>query len=193
MNRATFYTAIRKSGIPGFSKLSQRQVDGMEGILNAFVLVGDRRIKTLAYGLATARREVGADMYPVREGFKKTDEEARAYVKKQGYKYAEVINGHVYYGRGLAQLTWFDNYNKEGIANDPERALDPNWAAQLLFKGIMDGRWNGQGKGLIHYLPDGGPDDLKNARRTVNITDHWEEIADYYYRLVLVIVEAGGV
>lgn len=193
MNRATFYQALRRSGIDGFKTLSQSQVNGIEGILNAFTLVGDRRVKTLAYGLATARREVGAGMVPVREGFKKTDAEARAYVKKQGYKYAKVVNGQVYYGRGIVQLTHDYNYEKEGILNDPDRALEPIFAAQLLFKGIMDGRWNGQGKGLIHYLPDGGPDDLKNARRTVNITDHWSEIANWYHKFVLALVEAGGV
>lgn len=193
MDRATFYTALRRSSIPGFSTLSQSQVNGMEGILNAFPIVGDRRIKTLAYGLATARREVGAGMVPVREGFKKTDAEARAYVKRQGYKYAKEINGHVYYGRGLVQLTWDYNYEEEGILNNPDKALEPKWAAELLFKGIMDGRWNKLGKGLIHYLPDGGPDDLKNARRTVNVLDHWQEIADYYKKFVLVIVEAGGI
>jgi murein L,D-transpeptidase YcbB/YkuD len=59
-------------------------------------------------------------------------------------------------------------------------ALDPKFAAELLFKGLIDGRWNGHGKGIAHYLPTNGPDDIKNARRTVNITDHWEEIAGFY-------------
>lgn len=192
MNRETFYKALRKTNM-GFSKLTQSQVNGIEGILNAFAAVGDRRIKTLAYGLATARREVGAGMVPVREGFKKTDEEARAYVRRQKRAYAKEVNGHVYYGRGLVQLTWLDNYVQEGIHNNPDKALDPVFAAQLLFKGLLDGRWNGVRKGLVHYLPDGGPDDLKNARRTVNVTDHWDEIADYYRQFVLAIVEAGGV
>lgn len=193
MNRATFYKALKRSGISGFNTLTQGQVNGIEGILNAFTIVGDRRIKTLAYGLATVRREVGHGMVPVREGFKKTDAEARAYVKAQGYPYAKVVNGHVYYGRGLVQLTHDFNYAKEGILDNPDRALEPKWAAELLFKGLQDGRWNGSGKGIVHYLPDGGPDDLENARRTVNITDHWQEIADWYRKFILVIVEAGGV
>lgn len=193
MNRATFYQALKRSGIPGFTTLSQSQVTGIEGILNAFPVVGDRRLKTLAYGLATARREVGAGMVPVREGFKKTDAAARAFVKAQGYPYAKVVNGQVYYGRGIVQLTHDYNYAKENILNNPDRALEPKWASELLFKGIQDGRWNGAGKGIIHYLPDGGPDDLRNARRTVNVTDHWQEIADWYTKFVLVIVEAGGV
>jgi len=191
MNRATFYTALKRSGIPGFTSLSQKQVDGIEGILNAFAIVGDGRIKTLAYGLATARREVGSGMSAVREGFKSTDAAARYYVRNRPY--GKVINGHVYYGRGIVQLTWYQNYLKEGIAHSPDKALEPIFAARLLFQGIMDGRWNASGKGIAHYLPDEGPDDLYNARRTVNVTDHWEEIKDYYHRFIQVIVEAGGV
>lgn len=193
MNRKTFYIALRRAGIDGLETLTQSQVNGMEGILNAFTLVGDRRIKTLGYGLATTRREVGPGMIPVREGFSKSDAAARAYVKRQGYSYAKVVNGFVYYGRGLVQLTHDYNYAQEGILNNPDKALEPKWAAELLFKGLQDGRWNGRRKGLVHYLPDGGPDDLENARRTVNVTDHWEEIADWYRKFVLVIVEAGGV
>lgn len=49
-----------------------------------------------------------------------------------------------------------------------------------VFRGLLDGRWNGDAKCLAFYLPTGGPDDLKNARRTVNVTDHWEEIAGFY-------------
>lgn len=165
----------------------------MEGILNAFAVTGDRRIKTLAYGFATVRREVGSNMYPVREGFAATDAIARALVKKHKRAYAKEVNGHVYYGRGYPQLTWDYNYKKEGILDNPDQALDPQWSASLLFKGIQDGRWNAQGKGLIHYLPNEGPDDLKNARRTVNVTDHWQEIAEYYKQFMLAIVEAGGV
>lgn len=193
MNRASFYKALRRSGIPGFTRLSQSQVNGIEAILNAFETHGGGKIKVLAYALATARREVGPGMVPVREGFKKTDAQARAFVRRQGRAYARVVNGHVYYGRGLVQLTWFENYKKEGIANNPDRALDLNFSTSLLFRGLRDGRWNSRRKGIEFYLPDDGPDDLKNARRTVNITDHWATVADYYRRFVLAIVEAGGV
>ncbi len=173
--------------------LSARQVAGIEGILDGFAKTGDGRAKTLAYGLATARREVGSGMIPVREGFKKTDAEARAYVLKHyPTKYGKPDGpwGHVYYGRGLVQLTWLKNYEKEGIAAIPDRALDPTFAAELMFKGLLDGRWNGKGKGLAYYLPDDGPDDLKNARRTVNVTDHWEEIAGFYNQFMAAIAAA---
>lgn len=198
MDRAKFFAALRRRGFPGFgTSLSASQVKGIEGILDGFTVTGDGRAKTLAYGLATARREVGSGMVPVREGFKKTDKEARAYVAKhypnKSYSKPKPPHGHVYYGRGIVQLTHDYNYQKEGILANPDKALEPKFAAELLFTGLLDGRWNGTGKGIAHYLSTNGPDDLKNARRTVNITDHWQEIAGYYKAFLAAIKEAGGV
>lgn len=194
LDRTRFFAHLRSGAAPMFGKsLSRNQVAGIEGILDGFAVSGDGCDKTLAYGLATARREVGAGMIPVREGFKKTDAEARAYVLKHyAAKYGKPAGpwGHVYYGRGYVQLTWLDNYQREGIAADPDKALEPEFAAELMFKGLLDGRWNGLGKGLVFYLPTGGLDDLKNARRTVNITDHWEEIAGFY-RQFMAAIEAA--
>lgn len=195
IDRAKFFAHLRSGAAPMFGKsLSRRQVAGMEGILDAFAVTGDGRDKTLAYGLATARREVGSGMVPVREGFKRTDVEARAHVlrnfRDRGYAEPAGPWGHVYYGRGIVQLTWLANYEREGIAADPDKALEPKFAAELMFKGLLDGRWNGKGLGLAHYLPSGGPDDLKNARRTVNLTDHWEEIAGFYRQFMAAIAAA---
>ncbi|MGO4171540.1 peptidoglycan-binding protein [Bosea sp. TAF32] len=195
LDRAKFFAFLRSGKAPMFgTSLSTGQVKGIEGILDGFAKAGDGRDKTLAYGLATARREVGAGMVPVREGFSKNDAAARAYVAKhypnKGYSKPAGPWGHVYYGRGYGQLTWFDNYDAEGVAADPDRALDPKFAAELLFKALLDGRWNGQGKGIAFYLPTGGPDDLKNARRTVNITDHWQEVADFYRQFMAAIAAA---
>ncbi|MEZ2410570.1 peptidoglycan-binding protein [Bosea sp. RCC_152_1] len=196
-DRAKFFAYLRSGKAPMFgTSLSPGQVRGIEGILDGFAKTGDGRDKTLGYGLATARREVGPGMVPVREGFCKTDAAARAYVAKhypnKGYSKPFGPWGHVYYGRGIVQLTWFDNYDREGIADDPDRALDPEFAAELMFAGLVDGRWNGQGKGIAFYLPTGGPDDLKNARRTVNVTDHWEEIASFYRQFMAAIFAAKG-
>lgn len=198
MDRSRFFAALRSRGFKGFgTSLTQSQVNGINGILDAFVVAGDGRDKTLAYGLATARREVGSGMVPVREGFKNTDAEARAYVAKnfpnKSYSKPKPPFGHVYYGRGIAQLTHDYNYEAEGILANPDKALEPKWAAELLFRGLLDGRWNGAGKGIAHYLPTNGKDDLKNARRTVNVTDHWQEIGDYYTAFLKAIRDAGGV
>jgi hypothetical protein len=197
MNRAAFYDSLRVSRLFNGS-LSEGQVKGIEGLLDAFRTHGDGSAKTLAYGLATVRREAGAGMVPVREGFAKTDAAARAMVRKAGRRYATPVGpyGHVYYGRGQVQLTWLDNYVKSSadagvdLVKNPDAMLDPTISSRILWRGIQDGRWNAQGHGVAHYL---ATDDLKNARRTVNITDHWQEIAGHYAVFLAAIEAAGGV
>ncbi len=112
MDRAIFFAALRRraSGVFGTS-LSQSQVDGINGILDAFATHGDGRDKTLAYALATAYHETGARMVPVREGFAKDDASARRIVAKRTYGKPERKYSHVYYGRGQVQLTWLKNYD----------------------------------------------------------------------------------
>lgn len=211
MNRAAFYAALRrrKSGVFGTS-ISQEQVNGMEGILDAFMTHGDERAKTLAYAFATAYHETGRKMVPVREGFAATDAQARKRVaqlaRQNGPKSAvaryakpQPPFGHVYYGRGQVQLTWKKNYERSSadagvdLVADPDQALDPVIGARILIRGLLDGRWNGKGFGIQHYLPKTGKDDLKGARRTVNITDKWQQIGGYYKAFLGAIKEAGGV
>jgi len=206
INDAAFFALLRarNSGVFGTS-ISQRQVDGINGILAAFREVGDGKADTLAYALATAYHETGGRMVPVREGFASTDTGARravnALARKRGpgsavAKYAKPAGpfGHVYYGRGHVQMTWLDNYRESSadagvdLVEFPDQMLDPKTSARVLFKGLLDGRWNGTGNGLRYYLDKG---DLRNARRTVNITDKWETIAGYH-RAFLAAIEAGG-
>lgn len=210
MTRAKFYDALRarSSGLFGTS-LSAQQVQGIEGILDAFETHGDGRDKTLAYALATAYHETGRRMVPVREGFASSDAGARkaiqALAKKRGAssavaRYSQPAGkyGHVYYGRGQVQLTWLENYEKS--SNDagydlvayPDKMLDPVISARVMIRGLIDGRWNARGKGIAYYLPTEGKDDLMNARRTVNVTDKWEEIGGYYNAFLKAIRAADG-
>jgi hypothetical protein len=144
-------------------------------IYKGFELTGDQDLRTFAYGLATCRIEVGYKLKPVREGFKKTDAEAREHVRNRAY--GKQIGEHSYYGRGYVQLTWDYNYEAEGIIDNPDKALEPDFAARLLFKGLLDGRWNGRAKGLKYYLDKG---DIKGARRTVNVQNKAQLVADFY-------------
>lgn len=200
MDRTAFFAALRRraSGVFGTS-LSQQQVDGITGILDAFATHGDDRDKTLAYALATAYHETGRRMVPVREGFAKDDATARRIVAKRAYGQPAGKYGHVYYGRGQVQITWIDNYETSStdagydLVAYPDKMLDPAISSRILIKGLLDGRWNGRGKGVAFYLPTNGPDDLQNARRTVNITDKWELIGGYYKAFLAAIKEAGGV
>ena len=125
-------------------------------MLAGFAKVGDGRPKTLAYGLATVRREVGAGMCPVREGFAKTDGGARRWLdlaraNPGRYRYATPIDGRCY-GRGYVQLTRLTNYQavpRFGIdlVGNPDLALDPTIAARILFWGIQSGAFNPRGTG----------------------------------------------
>lgn len=205
MNKKAFFNNLRSSGLFG-SSLSQSQVDGINGLLEAFEQVGDGRDDTLAYGLATAYHETGRRMVPVREGFASTDEGAIRAVanlaQKRGpgsapNRYGKPAGpyGHVYYGRGHIQLTWLDNYERSSadagvdLVKDPDAMLDPVISARVLWLGLLDGRWNGQGHGLRHYLDRG---DVTGARRTVNVQDKAAEIAGYHARFLTAITVAGG-
>lgn len=206
MDRAAFYTALRSKSSRLFgTRLTADVVRGIEGILDAFALVGDGRDETLAYALATAYKETGSRMVPVREGFASTDAGARraveALARKRGpqsavAKYSKPAGpyGHVYYGRGHVQLTWIDGYQRSSadagtdLVKNPDAMLDPTTSARILVKGLIDGRWNKLGKGVSHYLPA----DPIQCRRTVNILDCAEEIAGYYRQFLTAIQAAGG-
>ena len=180
MRRDVFFNAVRSKPFGG--SLSDNQVKGMSAILDEWDARRLSDLRWLAYILATVRGECGSNMLPVREGFKRTDGEARQYVKAQGYKYAAVVKGHVYYGRGLVQLTWFDNYKKMGdllgidLVNNPDRALEPRIAAAIIFEGMIRGTFTG--KKLADYF-HGGATDWRNARRIVNGTDKAATFANW--------------
>lgn len=208
MNEAAFYSAVRTSL---FGRMSQAQVDGISGIIKAMDEVGDGDRDTLAYALATAFHETGKRMVPVREGFAKTDAGARKAVanlaEKRGpnsapARYGKPAGpfGQVYYGRGHVQLTWLKNYQNSSadagvdLVRTPDAMLDPIISARVLIRGIMDGRWNGQGKGIAQY--EGADDKLsdteaEDARRLVNVKDKAKLIAGYYRKFYDALTKAG--
>lgn len=174
INIQVLFDQLRNSLFGG--RISQVQVRSLEAILNVAAQRGVENIDMISYMIATAWHE--SRLAPVREGFAKSDEAARRIVKQR--RYGKPVNGHVYYGRGFVQLTWYENYLKWGIADNPDKALEPAFAAKVLVDGMLDGTFNkgGTGPGLAHYLDRPNPD-WKNARRTVNITDRWELIKGY--------------
>ncbi|RTL05368.1 hypothetical protein EKK58_08185 [Candidatus Dependentiae bacterium] len=206
-NEKRFFDILR----PFFGSYTQEQVNGINGIIKAFREVGDGDIDTLAYALATAYHETGKRMSPVREGFAKTDKGARNAVAKLAEKrgpdsavakYSKPVGpyGHVYYGRGHVQLTWQHNYRNASkdagvdLERYPDKMLDPEISARVLIRGIMDGRWNGQGKGIDFY--EGEDDTLSReeaiqARRLVNVQDKALTIAVYFEQFYNALKAAG--
>lgn len=178
IDRRKFFAEIRRAPFGG--SLLPETVRGIDAILDEW----ERRKLTdkrwLAYMLATVRRECGIRMLPVREGFGDDDAESRRFVKRQGYKYAEPVNGHVYYGRGLVQLTWDFNYRKMGellkldLLNNPDLALNSAIASKIMFEGMIRGSFTG--RSLALYFND-ETTDWRNARKIVNGLDYADEVA----------------
>ncbi len=124
-----------------------------------------------AYVLATALWETARAMQPVREAY---------YLGSKAEAYRRKLRYWPWYGRGFVQLTWRENYLKAGqkigvdlIAN-PDAAMEPDNAAQILVIGSRDGWFTG--KRLGDYITT-GKSDFVNARRIINGTDKAAEIA----------------
>lgn len=196
IDREAFFAGVRQGPFPG--KLSADQVRGMTEMLDVWERVGFKNAWYPAVNLANVYRETGGLMVPVREGFAKTDEAARRHVARRGYKYAKVVNGHVYYGRGRIQNTWDYNYKALtkrfgfNFYDDPDAILtDSKRDAEITVMGHLEGLWTAGKHPLSRYL-DSSPPDLLNSRRGVNGTDHAAEIAGVAKQFYADLIAAGA-
>lgn len=113
-------------------------------------------IAEIAYNLATEGHETAYWYQPIREGATRygpnyTDEQARRAVQAAYNKgiikldYVTAINGRSYYGRGLTQITWLDNYKKfekltgKPLVAEPDLALEWDTALYIMYEGINKG------------------------------------------------------
>lgn len=188
MDKANFYTNIRRSLFGG--RLSQKQVEGIEALLEAWNEYGDGDIRKLAYVLATVYHEVDGTMQPIREyglgrnrtyGFK---------VKYSGRRYYNTDN--IFYGRGFTQNTWYENYEKLGkvfnvdLINNPDLLItDIKLSARASVYAMMRGLYTG--RRLSDYFND-KKTDFVNARWIINRTDKADKIAreaELFYNALL--------
>jgi putative chitinase len=168
MLSSAFFDAVR----PLFGgSLSQSQVDGINIIAKAFSERGDGNVRHLAYLLATSKHETAHTMQPIYE------RGARKYFDKYepGTKIGKALgntskgDGYRYRGRGYVQLTGRANYRKMSIEDEPDKALEPDIAANILIIGCLKGTFTG--KKLSDYTK------FTDMRRVVNGTDKASEIA----------------
>lgn len=185
IQRKTFYDKIRTDL---FHVLTQNHVDGTNAILDEWER--DRAeydTRWLAYVLATAYHETAKTMQPIEE-----------YGKGKGHPYgvSNQITDSVtvaYYGRGFCQLTWRKNYEVASnlcgvdLVKNPQLALDPKIAAEIICQGMTDGWFTG--KKLADYFNDQTHDPV-NARRIINGTDRAELVATYYRNFANALTEA---
>lgn len=172
MNREKFFDEVRAAIFGG--SLKQKQVEGLNTLLDYF----DQRLsgwdkRWLAYVLATAYHETAFTIQPIKEyGSDK-------YLKSKRY--------WPYIGRGYVQLTWDYNYEKYGIKDNPDKALEPAFAAYVIFDGMAKGIFTG--KKLSDYF-NATVDNPKEARRIVNGIDKADTIAGYHKKFLSAILNA---
>jgi len=156
---ADFFNTVR----PLFGgRLTQGQVDGM----NKIVEYGEKwgySDEDLAYILATVFHETAKWMQPIREGARRygpnyTDASAKRAVAsihakgiiRTNYALPAGPHGESYYGRGLVQITWYDNYLKfenllkVPLTENPDKTLEWDIALDILFLGMRDGMFTGR-------------------------------------------------
>jgi putative chitinase len=176
-DRTVYFNHVRASLFGG--KLTQQQVNGQEAILGEWEVqpwsppMTD--LRHLAYPLATTLHETASTMWPIEEYGKG---------KGQPYGVKDPQTGQIYYGRGLIQLTWRDNYayatKQLGLKGDAdlewhaEMALEPQIASDIMFIGMRDGwfRKDNKGKQTLARHFDSDTDDPYNAREIINGDKH---------------------
>ena len=184
LDRSLFFGKVRHFPFQGH--LVQGQVDGLNTLLAVWERhYADNDIRWLAYALATAYHETAHTMQPIHERgsrryFRKYEPDTRL-----GRRLGNIRpgDGWRYRGRGFVQLTGRRNYalaaRKLGVdlLADPELALEPDIAAHILFRGMIEGWFTGRKLG--DYIRPGKPARYVAARRVVNGLDRARRIARY--------------
>ena len=156
-----------------FGTLEQSFVDGVNLVVAESEKEGLEYNQT-AYVLATAYHESAGTFLPVKEAYWLSEN-----WRKQNLRY------YPYYGRGLVQITWKENYSKAGnklgygeqFANNPDMVMDQDISVKILVLGSKEGWFTG--KKLSDYINrTTGKKDYKQARRIINGTDKAQKIAD---------------
>lgn len=165
-------------------KLTQGQVEGMTKIVEYGEYWG-YTAPDIAYALATTKKETARWMQPIREGARRfgtkySDAAAKRAVAsihakgiiRTNYALPAGPFKQSYYGRGLIQITWYDNYKKftgklkKPLDANPDLALEWDIALDILFLGLRDGMFR---KGLAFEDFDlRDPQDVYRARDAVN-------------------------
>jgi hypothetical protein len=188
INRTSFFPSVRKEIFHGH--LSQKQVDGMNFILDEWEKNSFSDLRWLAYMLGTAFHETAETMQPVHE-YGGNSYFTRLYgiegqnpTRARRMGNTEIGDGIKYCGRGYVQLTWKNNYKRMGellgidLVHNPDMAMVPSIAAKIMFVGMTSGPKNTfSGVNLQHYFND-EVEDWEGARHIINGTDHASLIAE---------------
>lgn len=184
MNTKAFYDSIRSTIFKG--SISSLQFQGIEAIIAEYSRLCVNDLRKLAYILATVYHETGRTMQPVEEGGKGRGYDYGKKLKRSRVPYTKPDK--LYYGRGLVQLTWYENYAYMGkllgldLLNNPELLLQMEVSIKVLFEGMLKGKssfGDFTGKSLENYFTSELTDSL-NSRRIINGLDQAQIIQGYY-------------
>lgn len=192
IDKLKFYTGIREQGL--FAKLSQPQVENIDAIINYWDLQGYTDVRWLAYMMATCYHETAKTMQPIEEYGKGKGRPYGKKIKHSGVPYT--TPNKIYFGRGMVQITWFENYQLMGrligedLLNCPEKALQTDVAVKIMFEGMTKGAssfGDFTGKCLEMYF-NKTTDDPIGARRIINGKDKAQLIAGYHKKFLACLV-----
>jgi hypothetical protein len=196
MSRKAFYDAIR----PAFGgKLSQRQVDGMDALLDEG---RDLPLHHMAHVLAHVRRETGGYMAPIKETVMlhhkdKNPSDAEvirrldvAFAKGQlkGVKKAYWRDG--WFGRGQIQITHKDNYDRFNVGK--EEAMHLPVSARIAVQGMARGMFRGKKLGDYDFPAALDNPPATNPRRIVNGEDGSDKEVAASHRQFAAALEAAA-
>jgi putative chitinase len=185
IDRKVFFDIARKRLFG--NTLTQGQVAGIDAVLDEWEKRKLTDLRWLAYMLATDKHETNATMLAVREAYWLSEEWRKAHLRYWPY-----------YGRGLVQLTWRENYDKMGkflnlpLADNPDLALDLGAAVQVMFEGMLKaetGVGDFTGRCLEQFFND-QKDDPVGARAIINGTDKAQLIAGYHHDFLVALKAA---
>lgn len=196
INRAVFYRELRK-GL--FQSLSRRQVAGMEVLLDVWEesYADDYPMSFLAASLGTTKLETAHTMQPIKEiGGRKYfmgmyDKTGNRPKKAAELGNTKVGDGATFSGKGFVQATGRGNSRKLGklfkkyfnidvdFEENPDKLLEPFYAAHALYLGCITGLYTGKGWGDYIKSSPATFNEFKSSRRVVNGTNKATMIAGY--------------
>lgn len=184
IDRAKFFGLYRSV----FGPLrSQSQVEGLETLLGLMEADPWPDIRDEAYFLATVKHECADTWQPITERGSKSYFDR--YEGRKDLGNTQPGDGYLFRGRGYVQITGRANYEKFGIADDPDVALRPDVAYHIAMVGMIDGKFTG--KKLSDFT------DYVNKRRVVNGLDAAEKIAGYARNIESILrtarIDAGAI
>jgi putative chitinase len=182
IDRKAFFDGYRSA----FGKLKQSQVNGLGLLLSSIEDYDDLPdVRWVAYVLATVKHECAETWQPIvergpRDYFAKYEPDTDL-GKRLGN--IEPGDGFLFRGRGYVQITGRANYARvsrlidsaAGLEHQPDRALIPAVAYEIMAVGMRDGLFTG--RKLRDYF--NAHTDYIRARQIVNGLDQAQRIADY--------------